>query len=234
MTWAHRQHPESSGDIAPDVRDAAKRVIPFAAAVAVLGAIGLLLYGAVCAFDMSTRETGKQNRGKVLNRTLAEDLVVTRHGVYGVEFVKCRSCRLVKRKKGLLTFGGLNVLVMDGLSVVIPPDEEWSEASEVGDSPRNLARRLGVSDGFLSSRGLPVKFSGLRISDLSVSRLVSGNKTELVFSAQRAEAVRGGLSLRGCVIVLPDGVHESVGSAMLIKEGGDLRLKWHDKTIEIT
>ncbi len=171
---------------------------------------------------------------KVFRRTLAEGVSVTRHGVYGVDFVKCRSCRLEKRKRGPLTFGGLNVLVMEDLSIVIPPVVGEKSADVADDSPRSLVRRLGVSDGFLTGRGLPVKFSGLRISNLEVSRLADGNRPELVFSARKAEAVRGGLALAGCVIVRPTGERENVGKAMLRKTKQKLCLSWRGGELDLT
>ncbi len=50
-------------------------------------------------------------------------------------------------------------------------EEQHKETPEVDKTPRGIVRRLGISDEFLSSRGMPVRFSGLRISKLSVSRL---------------------------------------------------------------
>ena len=194
----------------------------------------LLVVGAVAIAVLSTTDGRvEEAQTKVFRKTLAEDLRVTRHGVYGVDFVKCRSCRLEKRKRGPLTFGGLNVLVMEGLSIVIPPDEGEKSVEAADDSPRSLVRRLGVSDGFLTGRGLPVKFSGLRISNLEVSRLSDGNRPELVFSAQKAEAVRGGLALAGCVIVRSTGERENVGKAMLKKAKQKLCLSWRGGEMDL-
>ena len=125
------------------------------------------------------------------------------------------------------------MLVMEDLSIVIPPEEGEKSADVADDSPRSLVRRLGVSDGFLTGRGLPIKFSGLRISNLEVSRLADGNRPELVFFARKAEAVRGGLALAGCVIVRSTGERENVGKAMLRKEKQKLRLSWRGGELDL-
>ena len=200
------------------------------------GTVGFLslVAGAIAIAVLSnTDRRSEEARPKVFRRTIAEGLRVTRRGAYGVDFVKCRSCRLEKRKRGLLTFGGLNVLVLEDLSIVIPPEEGEKSADVADDSPRSLVRRLGVSDGFLTGRGLPVKFSGLRISNLEVSRLADGNRPELVFSARKAEAVRGGLALAGCVIVRSTGERENVGKAMLKKAKKKLRLSWRGGELDL-
>ena len=195
-----------------------------------------LVAGAIAvAWFSDLGEWRRDGSVKVYRRTVAENLRVTRRGVYGVDFVKCGSCRIEKRKRGPLTFAGLNVLVMDDLSIVLPPREERDDEREAtGDSPRDLARRLGVSDGFLSGRGMPLKFSGLRITGLTVNRLADGNKPELLFSAKTAEAVRGGLTLHGCTVAQPSGKTESVGKAMLIRSKKSLRLTWSGGEMDLT
>lgn len=169
-------------------------------------------------------------RAKVYSRTLAEGMHVSRHGYYGIDFLRCGSCRLEKRKRGPLTFGGLNVLEIDDLHVVLPTKGEVSNEADAPDDrsgPRAMARRLGVSDGFLASRGIPLKFSGLHIRTLSVNRLSDdGKSTDRVFVAQSAEAVIGGLSLSGCTVFNASGDGEYVGDAMLSKSGGDLCIAW--------
>ncbi len=170
----------------------------------------------------------EERRQKVLRRTIAKDINVGGHGLYGVDLVRCRSCRIEKRKQGLFTLGGLNVLVLEGLSVVLPPASTAQKDGEL-DQPSSmsqLARDLGVSDGFLSARGVAPKFSGLKVLGLSVSRLVDGNKSEKAFSAQTAEAVRGGLKLKDCVIYAEGESPRPVAGAMLARAGGKLCLSW--------
>jgi hypothetical protein len=142
-------------------------------------------------------------------------------------------------RKGPLTFGGVNVLAIDDLKVVMPPKGDgWNPSTVRSDgkhsAARDIARRLGVSDGFLKDNGLPLKFSGLRVKSLAVNRLHDyDSRPEKVFSADSGEAVREGLSLTGCTIFLDNPAGEFVGKAMLSKSGGGLRLSWRGGEIDI-
>ena len=176
-------------------------------------------------------------RPKVFKRALAEDLRLTRHGVYGVDFVRCGACRLEKRKRGALTFGGFNVLVLEDLSVVLPPDETEKEpgATPRGDEgARSVVRRMGISEDFLSGRGIPFKFSSVRVSKLEVNRLEGSNTVVRVFTASGAESVREGLSLTGCRVFRGrDDAGELVGKARLKLTGGKLRLIWPGGDLDV-
>lgn len=183
-----------------------------------------------------------QRQKKELRKVLAEDLRVTRHGVRGVDLLRCGKCRLEKRKKGPLTLGGMNVLVLEDLSVVLPPEDSpaakdgrgsVTTVSERRSDARGIARRFGITDGFLASRGLPVRFSGLKISHLSVSRLTKENAVKPLFKASAAEAVRGGLALKGCIVHRSSEEGMQVGKAMLTQSGGRLRLKWGGGEMEL-
>lgn len=201
--------------------------------------LGLFSWGAWLAAHqdgyMSSRSSARN--GKVFKRTLVEGLSVTRHGTFGVEFVKCGTCRLEKRKSGVLTFGGMNMLVIEGLDVVIPPQDPCesdasADSQDHGDS-RALVRRMGISDGFLSQRGIPFKFSCVRISRLSVSRLEESNVVVRVFSAKSAESTRDGLALEGCRVVRQGGDDEIVQRARLRLLGRTLRLEWENGHLDI-
>lgn len=167
-------------------------------------------------------------RQKHYRETLVEGLAVNRHGLYGVDLVRCRSCRVEKRKKGIFTLGGFNVLVIDDLDIILPPEEgcERPATEGDGDSPRSMARRMGVSDSFLSARGMPISFSGLKINGLSVGRLTVGNKPEPAFAAKSAKAVRGGLELSGCVVYDAPDESRHVSNATLAYVDRKLRLTW--------
>ena len=207
-------------------------------------------------------DRASSGRKKVFQQTFVEGLRVTRHGFRGVDFLQCGKCRLEKRKQGFITFGGFNVLVLEDLSIVLPPDGVTVDDSNVsaGDSDtfarasagdsnesagvsakhgnrkaklkssRNgildIVRYFGVDDGFLANRGLPARFSGLRIERFKVGRLVGDAEVRPLFKASMAEAVRGGLKLSHCEVALEDGRMESVGKAMLTRKGGKLRLSW--------
>ena len=198
------------------------------------GIVVVLLMGggswlALNVLDAKPQDGSGERRTKIYRRTLVENLRVTRHGVRGVDFIRCGACRMEKRKNGFLTFGGLNVLVMEDLSVVLPgaKDGEERDSPSEGEGVRGIVRRMGVSDGFLRDRGLPVRFSGLRIRNLSVGRLSGTNMVERSFAAQSAEAVRGGLRLSGCMVYgRQDGEPVPVRGAMLALADRRLHLSW--------
>ena len=113
--------------------------------------MGLCVWMAVRQSDDTVAQS--PSRPKVFKRALAEDLRLTRHGVYGVDFIRCGACRLEKRKRGALTFGGFNVLVLEDLSVVLPPDGVEKEADDTphrSDDSRSVVRRMGISADFLA------------------------------------------------------------------------------------
>ena len=172
---------------------------------------------------------------KVFSRVLAENMRVSRRGVMGVDLVKCGKCRLEKRKRGVFTLGGMNVLVMEDLDIVVPPDADTPEGSDrsESDDPREVVRRMGISEKFLSGRGLPFKFSGVRISNLTMCRLVESNRIERVFAARSAEATRGGLDLSGCRVYREDGTEEDVRRAKLRLVGRRLFLDWKGGSLDV-
>ena len=203
----------------------------FAATIA--GALAFVMSAGALAFFAARyvnfdEDSERKPRQKHYRETLVEGLAVNRHGLYGVDLVRCRSCRVEKRKKGIFTLGGFNVLVIDDLDIILPPEEgcERPATEGDGDSPRSMARRMGVSDSFLSARGMPISFSGLKINGLSVGRLTAENKPEPAFAAKSAKAVRGGLKLSGCIVY---GAHDEswhVSNATLAYVDRKLRLTW--------
>lgn len=139
--------------------------------------------------------------GKSFRRDLAEGVRLGRHGVYGVDFVRCGKCSLEKRRKGVLTFGGLNVLVLEDLKVVIPPAETTNANDGVeGTSAQEIASRLGVDNSFLGTRGVGFRFSGLRIVGFELAHLEGTNVVQIL-TASRGEAFHGGLLLRDCGMI---------------------------------
>ena len=155
---------------------------------------------------------------------LAEDVRLSRHGVYGVDFVRCGKCSLEKRRKGVLTFGGLNVLVLEDLKVVIPPaDTTKTNAVAEGISAREIASRLGVDNSFLGMRGVGFRFSGLRIVGLELAHLEGTNVVQDL-SASRGEMSLGGLLLRDCGII--DGNRTNRVEEALLRFSPHLILEW--------
>lgn len=161
--------------------------------------------------------------GKRYSQVLTEGAVLNKHGVYGVDFVRCGKCSVKKLRKGPLTFGGMNVLVLDDLKVVIPPREAAATNSADGVTAREIAGRMGVDDSFLGSRGVGLKFSGLRINGLALSRL-DGTNVVPVLSAPFGEARRDGLHLRDCVIINKT-MTNRVGKALL-RVRPHVRVEW--------
>lgn len=201
------------------------------AACAFVLAAGLLSIAAARRLDV--KPSALPRGQKTYSRTLVEGLSVSRHGLYGVDLVTCKSCRLQKRKQGIFTLGAMNVLVIDDLAVVLPRDEAPESAvSEEGDA-RTFARRIGVSDRFLAVRGIAPKFSGLKINGLSVSRFTVDDKPEVAFTAKSAEAVRGGLKLSGCVVHSADSPPVPVSNAMLARCDNKLCLTWNGGKIDL-
>ena len=201
---------------------------------------GLICWGTLFALRYvdSGLNRPKQGKSKVFRRTLVEDLRVTRHGIRGVDFIRCGTCRIEKRKKGLFTLGGMNVLVLEDLSVVLPRVEVEDETPKPDDDDvRGIVQKMGVSEGFLKERGISMKFSGLKVNNLAVSRLLKDNNPEIVFTARTAEAVRGGLRLSGCKMYevgTGDGASPiPVSGAMLSRVGRKLRLTWNGGKIDL-
>lgn len=166
---------------------------------------------------------------KRFSRELAADVSLRRHGVYGIDFVRCRSCRIEKLKHGPFTFGGLNVLVLEDLSVVIPPREEADP--EFGPiTARSFAARLGIDNDFLRTQGTGLKFSGLRIERLDLSRL-EGTNVVKVLSARAGEIKGDGLHLTGCGIMNCKGTNEV--DLAILKYKPHLRLEWPDGEMDL-
>lgn len=190
-------------------------------------AVGVL--SIVAARRLDVKPLAQPRGQKTYSRTLVEDLSVSRHGLYGVDLVKCKSCRLQKRKQGIFTLGAMNVLVIDDLSVVLPRDSDSESAvsDEKDADVKAFARRIGVSDRFLAVRGVAPRFSGLKINGLSVSRLTDEDKPEVAFTAKSAEAVRGGLKLAGCAVHAAGRTPVPVSGAMLASCGRKLCLTWN-------
>lgn len=159
---------------------------------------------------------------KRFSRELAADVSLRRHGVYGIDFIRCGSCRIEKLKHGPFTFGGLNVLVLKDLAVVIPPREENNPESGPM-TARSFAARLGMNDDFLRAQGAGLKFSGLRIERLQLSRL-EGTNVVKVLSAKAGEAKGDGLHLTDCSIMNCKGADEV--DLAILKHKPHLRLEW--------
>ena len=201
-------------------------------AIAALALVGMVI---VVAFGWGTEAPpGKERRTEQFSETLAEGVSVQRHGFYGVDFVKCGSCRVEKRKLGLFTLGGFNVLSLHDLSVVIPPGgaDAWREKSadaqrsDAGATTvREILAGMGISGESMRMCGAVPRFSGLTVVNLEVATLLGKTNVCPRFSAAYGVARRDGLHLKDCV-VLENGVSNKVGDAVL-RVKPEICLYWH-------
>ncbi len=150
-------------------------------------------------------------RPKSYARLLAEGVRYRDTQHLGFDRFAFKSCRVEKRRKGAITFGAFNVLVVDGLVVNGPVVPEETER-DGGKGAEVFAEAFLRSQGFSAGR-----FSGLRINGLTVNRCVS-NRVECIFSAGLAESGMGqdGLRLHDCVVRAPDGSAARADHARLV------------------
>lgn len=186
----------------------------------------------VCSTDNASREIGGDlARRHEFASKLAEGLSLRRHGCYGVDFIRCGSCRMEKRKLGGLTLGCFNVLCLDDLSIVIPDELRTRDSGDValdtnGVSAVELARGLGLGGDFLKVRGQMPSFSGLRVTKLAVSTLDAGSNAVLRCVAACGEAKRDGLHLEGCSVI--DGLLTNFVGTALLAVKPKLKVIWRD------
>ena len=181
-------------------------------------------------------ETKQTRPRKVFRKTLAQGVQMGMADKPGVVSVRCRTCKLEKRRKGPLTFGAFNVLRLEGLYVLIPPDmkdvpsrNRDGEGNGEKTSSHEIASRLGIENSFLKEYGMTQKFSGLAVDSLEVARL-EGTNAVTAFTAEHGEAKRDGLHLTGCVVYSPS--TNAVGKAVLrIKPR--LRLDWRGGSLNL-
>lgn len=170
---------------------------------------------------------------KRFRRELACDVAVRRHGVFGVDFVACDRAYIEKMKCGMFSIGAFNVLVLDGLSVVLPPGEPPDacvEANEVQDAAR-LLEELGVTKDILRGNGLRARFSGLRINGFRLATIDAESNVIPRLAAVRGELSRAGLMLRDCDII-QKGMTNRVGEAVL-KTRPRLNVRWYGGQLDL-
>lgn len=189
-----------------------------------------LSIGFVLSRDDSREGAGGRKRNFTVG--MSEGLSLRRSGYYGIDFIRCGKCRIEKRKLGNLTLGGLNVLVLEDLAVVIPPDlaADGGKDGKADVSAADLAAGLGIDEDFLRVRGAGLKFSGLRIRGFSVSTLDAATNVVPRFVAQGGDAKTDGLHLTKCGIISKNDTNW-VESAVL-KVRPTLRLIWSDGEID--
>lgn len=175
-----------------------------------------------------------RNEARTVNfgQTVANGVSLRKHGFYGIDFVRCGSCRIEKRKIGALTMGGFNVLILKDLDLVIPSSEKVGNCPEVSEpEAMKFARRLGVTGDTLNLGRRSLKFSGLHVENLRLATLDAQTNVCPCLVAKSGDAERDGLHLRGCMIVR-GGATNAVGRAVL-RVKPDLRLTWADGELKI-
>ena len=187
-------------------------------------------------------EKGLLERRRVkLNRDIAEDVKVSRFGIYGIDFVSCARARMEKLKRGPIALGCFNVLILDELKVVLPDvcaktdvsDEDSPGSDALAKmSPSELLSQMGVSSEFLAMNGIVKRFSGLRINGLEISRLDAATNVVRVITTRKAELKRDGLELLDSTINV-GGYQKNVSKAMLKRSKKSLKVVWATGELEL-
>ena len=205
-----------------------------------LGGAFFALLGIGCAipffFSSNGEQGGLPSAPKRFKRQLGEGFQLSRHGLYGVNLIECGKCSIEKLKRGLFTFGGFNVLVLEDLKIVLPPVSNRVDAAEgsggkrKAESVQEILDGLGVNETVWAGQGIGKRFSGLRIKGLEVSRY-EDNKVVGLFRARQGEAKSDGLHLTGCDIIsqsnrrVPHAVLKLNPMLQLVWPGGKLDLR---------
>ena len=138
---------------------------------------------------------------KTYERRVAEGLRVWNPKA-GVDSVSLDSCWVEKLKSGPITFGGLDVLCINGLvlNMPFPEDVEKAEAATgSGESKDGRIERIGgIPRPLLQKAGVPNwKFSGVRVIGLTVNRVVERSLAPVFFAEEMRNRGRS-LVLMNC------------------------------------
>lgn len=130
---------------------------------------------------------------KVYGRDVADGMRVWNPKA-GVDSIRFESCRVEKLKSGPITFGGLDVLCINGLVVNLPfPEEEGGV--DAGGSKSTIE---GIPKSLLHKAALPFeRVSGVRIRGLAVNR-IEGRCEVPVFAADEMRNRGRSLVLTNC------------------------------------
>ena len=156
----------------------------------------------------------------------------------GVDSVQFESCRVEKMRMGFFALGGFNVLCFKGLVLNLPLEAEDSEGMR--DEERGMRGGAGkeLLAGLLpkslteKSWLVAKRFSGIRVEDLKVNRVVSRSEVVPVFAAEKMRNRGKSLELSKCRVFADDGSTNLVARAMLrlkpvpalVWNGGERRL----------
>ncbi len=138
---------------------------------------------------------------------------------FGIDLLSFKSCRIEKLRRGPVTLGAFNVLVLEEVVVHLVPSAGQDVPPDPVDShPVQDDSLEAFVDLFKGVQGLASKkFSSVRIKGLTVNRWTDGS-AERLFAAAAAEGGIGAgrqVRLDGCVVFEPDGAAKPVGAARL-------------------
>ena len=194
-----------------------RRLLLIPAAVLVLAVAGGTMWIAWQGDALTVkRATGVAAPPKSFSTEIAEGVRLRDFEHFGVDLLSFGACRIEKLKRGGVTLGAFNVLVLDDVTVnlvdsehqIINPlntqkDTEKEFKTENGQSTNNAERIDAFIGRFKSVRELTgKKFSGVHINRLTVNRLTD-NGSECLFAAELAEGGLGSgkaLRLKGCLV----------------------------------
>ena len=139
----------------------------------------------------------------------------------GVDSVQFESCRVEKMRMGFFALGGFNVLCFKGLVLNLPLEAEDSEGK--GDEERAKSDEAGkeLLAGLLpkslteKSWLVAKRFSGIRVEDIRVNRIVSRSEVVPVFAAEKMRNRGKSLELLKCRVFADDGSTNFVTKAIL-------------------
>lgn len=163
---------------------------------------------------------------KVYGRDVADGMRVWNPKA-GVDSIRFESCRVEKLKSGPITFGGLDVLCINGLVVNLPFPEEEGGVDAVGS--KNTIE--GIPKSLLHKAALPFeRVSGVRIRGLAVNR-IEGRREVPVFAADEMRNRGRSLILTNCRVFEVDKTNlvrkatlTMTPSPVLAWNGGERRL----------
>ena len=168
-------------------------------------------------------EPARARREKRFSTEVAEGVRFRDFQTHGIDLLAFTSCRVEKLRRGAVTFGAFNVLVLENVVVNLPPEGAAAgnnETPEAGGSSQpaetDAADFISL---FKSLQGLThIQFSGMRIHGLEINRHLEDGQTAWRFAAELAEGGVGigeHIRLSGCVVYAPDGAVARAGAARI-------------------
>ena len=186
--------------------------------------VGLVVLSVRVSRQGAAPPTGARGRAKQFATEVAEGVRFRDFQNYGIDLLVFKSCRVEKLRRGAVTFGAFNVLVLEHVVVNLPQVAPGAAGGIGALETEGEAETVETNtDDFITLfknlQGLThIKFSGMRIHGLSVNRCWADGQTARLFSVELAEGGVGigdHIRLSGCVLYTPDGVGEVVNPARI-------------------